>query len=154
MLSCDNNTISIKLMENSFSLDPRLTESSTDVAALELCKVLLVDNALFPWLILVPQRAGVKEIIDLNAEDRITLIQEISMISEIMQEAFSPDKLNVAALGNIVPQLHVHIIARYQTDSAWPQPVFGSSSKPYDIESRDSIIKQLKERIILRLLTQ
>lgn len=139
-------------MENTFYLDPRLTESSTDVATLELCKVLLVDNALFPWLLLVPQRTNIKEIIDLNAKDRLTLIQEISMISEIMQDVFSPDKLNVATLGNIVPQLHVHIIARYQNDSAWPQPVFGGSSKAYDLESRNAIIKKLKEKIILQLL--
>jgi len=139
-------------MENAFYLDPRLTESSFDVAALELCKVLLVDNALFPWVILVPQRAGIKEIIDLNAQDRITLIQEISMISEIMREVFSPDKLNVAALGNIVPQLHVHIIARYQSDSAWPQPVFGNSTKPYGPEYSGKLINRLKEKIILRLL--
>jgi diadenosine tetraphosphate (Ap4A) HIT family hydrolase len=139
-------------MENSFYLDPRLAEGSIGVASLELCEVLLFNNALFPWVILVPQRAEIKEIIDLNAQDRITLIQEISMISEIMQEVFSPDKLNVAALGNIVPQLHVHIIARYQSDSAWPQPVFGNGKKPYDPEYSGKIINRLKEKIILRLL--
>lgn len=88
----------------------------------------------------------------MNAKDRLTLIQEISMISEIMQDVCSPDKLNVATLGNIVPQLHVHIIARYQNDSAWPQPVFGGSSKAYDLEFRNAIIKKLKEKIILQLL--
>lgn len=139
-------------MENSFRLDIRLSEGNVELATLHLCQIIFVDNALFPWLILVPRRPDIIELIDLQETDRITLIKEISLISEVMQEIFVPDKLNIAALGNIVPQLHVHVIARYQGDSAWPHPVFGKVSAPYELESRAKIISKLKDKINSRLM--
>src|SRR5215469_12081697 len=107
-----------------FALHPQLACDTFFITDLKLCRVLLMNNGLFPWLILVPKVDGIKELIDLSDTDRHVLMDEISLASEIMKALFSPDKLNIAALGNQVPQLHVHIIARFTHDSAWPNPVW------------------------------
>ncbi|KZY42414.1 histidine triad (HIT) protein [Pseudoalteromonas shioyasakiensis] len=100
-----------------------------------LCKVLLMNDSQYPWFILVPRVAGVKEIIDLSEELQITLLQESGKLSKLLQQVFNPDKLNVAALGNMVPQLHVHHIARFTTDAAWPTPIWGKlPAVPYSDE--------------------
>lgn len=108
------------------NLDPRLEESSTFVTDLQLCQVRLSHNAKFPWLLLIPRQDGVREIIDLSEEDQVTLMKEIAQTSGILQTLFQPDKLNIAALGNVVPQLHVHVVARYEQDEAWPHPIWNS----------------------------
>jgi diadenosine tetraphosphate (Ap4A) HIT family hydrolase len=126
--------------------DPRLEADSTFVTDLDLCQVRLSHNAAFPWILLIPKRDNVKEIIDLPNSDQQFLIQEIALASKVMQQLFSPFKLNVASLGNVVPQLHVHIIARYQTDKAWPGPVWNSGvSEGYDPEEKHYRINQMKE---------
>lgn len=111
--------------EPEFSLDSRLEGDTLPVGELQLSRVLLMDDARYPWVILVPRRPAIREMIDLDLRDRAMLYREIDAVSEAMQRLFKPLKLNVAALGNVVPQLHVHVIARYENDAAWPKPVWG-----------------------------
>jgi diadenosine tetraphosphate (Ap4A) HIT family hydrolase len=102
------------------------------VARLPLCRVLLMNDRRFPWLILVPERDSVREIHELSPADRAALIEEIALGSGVLERLFHPDKLNVGALGNVVPQLHVHVVARTAGDPAWPGPVWGSGAAvPY-----------------------
>jgi len=132
---------------NKFIIDSRLTTGNSTIQELSLSTLLLSGNALFPWVILVPRRDDVREIIDLSEAERITLMEEISLMSHVMQEVFKPEKLNIAAFGNIVPQLHVHIIARYSNDVAWPDPVFGKGKETYEEAQRDGWIQALCEAI-------
>lgn len=108
-----------------FSLDSRLAADTLVVGELQLSRVLLMNDARFPWVILVPRRASPREMIDLDRRDRAMLYREIEAVSDVMQRLFHPTKLNIAALGNVVAQFHVHVIARYETDAAWPKPVWG-----------------------------
>ncbi len=108
-----------------FALDPRLVTDTVAVADLPLCRVLLMNDARWPWLILVPRRTGVRELIDLSPAEQQVLTGEIALASHAMKALYAPDKLNVAALGNMVEQLHVHVIARWRGDPAWPAPVWG-----------------------------
>jgi diadenosine tetraphosphate (Ap4A) HIT family hydrolase len=128
-----------------FSLHPRLLQDTYYIGKLTLCRVLLMNNRLFPWLILVPERAGMAEIFQLDEEDRHLLIDEISLISDIINKTYWPDKINVAALGNQVPQLHVHIIARFKTDDAWPEPIWGKGLEAYDEQSALQAADKLRE---------
>lgn len=108
-----------------FQLHPRLAQDTHPLGRLPLCRVLLMNESRYPWLILVPQHSGITEIHQLNAIDQVGLIHESSLIARQLQRMLMPDKLNIAAIGNLVPQLHVHHIARYRTDLAWPAPVWG-----------------------------
>jgi len=108
-----------------FQLDPRLAGDGPALGDLPLCHVRLVDDARFFWIVLVPRQAGLVEIIDLPAADRAVLMEEIAAASGALKTVSGCTKLNVAALGNMVPQLHVHIIGRVAGDAAWPGPVFG-----------------------------
>lgn len=131
----------MKNTDTPFSLAPELQRDCIELADWPLCKVLLMNDSQYPWFILVPRVAGVKEIIDLSEELQITFLQESGKLSKLLQQVFSPDKLNVAALGNMVPQLHVHHIARFTTDSAWPAPIWGKlPAVPYS----DEQIEQLR----------
>lgn len=112
-----------------FLLDPRLAADTHHVADDKLSRILLMEDARFPWLILVPRRSEIRELIDLNEEDQQQLWVEIAHASRVMRNLFKPDKLNIAALGNLVPQLHVHVIARYTHDAAWPAPVWGAGQR-------------------------
>ncbi|WP_256646780.1 HIT domain-containing protein [Thermomonas paludicola] len=117
---------------NAWHLDPRLADDTAPVIDLKLCEVRLMDDANHPWLVLVPKVADAVEIIDLDAAQRSQLTAEIDAASRVLKTLFKPDKLNVAALGNLVPQLHVHVIARFRTDIAWPRPVWGAANvRPY-----------------------
>ncbi len=117
----------------SFVLDDRLAADSVFVTDLPLCEVRLMNDATWLWLLLVPRRAGLSEIIDLPPEDRHRLMDEIARASAVVRDAAAADKLNVAALGNMVRQLHVHVIARHGGDPAWPGPVWGKVPPvPYD----------------------
>ena len=117
---------SAKNPDANFALDPQLDNDSFEIGRLGLSRVLLVNDARFPWVILVPERAGIAELIDLTVADRTLLWDEIARTSEALKTIYGPDKLNVAALGNMVRQLHVHVIARFTSDAAWPKPVWGS----------------------------
>lgn len=120
-----------------FELDTKLARDTLHVTDLPLCNVRLMDNKRFPWVILVPRVAGASEWIDLDRDQQHQLSDEIAVVSHILKALVTPDKLNVAALGNVVRQLHIHVIARYKTDSAWPNPVWGAEGAYYsDDEAR------------------
>ncbi|WP_027485673.1 HIT family protein [Rhodanobacter sp. OR87] len=108
-----------------FALDPRLAADTRAVASLPLCELLLMDDARWPWLILVPRRAGLVEIADLHGDEQAVLWQEANRAAAALRAVTPCDKLNLGALGNIVRQLHVHVIARVEGDPAWPGPVWG-----------------------------
>ena len=127
-----------------FELDPRLDNDSLFLTDWPLCRVLRMNDRAYPWLILVPEREGIREIHELEPQDRGTLIEEIARAGESLERLFAPDKINVGALGNIVPQLHVHVIARSTGDSAWPGPVWGSGAAvPYRESELEAIQEQL-----------
>ena len=120
---------------NAWHLDSRLANDTVPVCELDLCEVRLMDNANHPWLILVPRVADAVEIIDLEPAQRTQLTAEIDAAARALHALFHPDKLNIAALGNLVPQLHVHVIARFHDDIAWPRPVWGAAdARPYEPE--------------------
>jgi diadenosine tetraphosphate (Ap4A) HIT family hydrolase len=108
-----------------FDLHPQLAADAIPIGDFPLCRLLLINDAGYPWFILVPRRPDVQEIFELSAQDQAQLLLESSHLCEVMSEVFEADKMNIAALGNMVPQLHVHHIARYKTDQAWPKPVWG-----------------------------
>ncbi len=133
-----------------FQLHPRLAADTVDLGRLRLCRVLLMNDARFPWCILVPERPQVTEIHQLSDADQVTLIRESSFVAARMADAFGADKMNVAALGNIVPQLHLHHVARRQGDAAWPGPVWGSGAAvPYGADA----LREVREHFA-RLLAQ
>ncbi|GAA4780841.1 HIT family protein [Lysobacter hankyongensis] len=124
-------------------LHPQLADDTHPLAHWPLCEVRLMDDAHHPWLILVPRVEDAVDITDLDAAQQATLMREIDRAARALQAAVKPHKLNVAALGNVVPQLHVHVIARYRDDIAWPRPVWGTATaQPYSPE-------QLVERVAL-----
>ena len=116
-----------------FELHPQLAADTIEVELWPCCRVLLMNDATYPWLILVPQRPGLRELHDLSAGDMAQVTGEIVRASRVMERLFQPVKINVAALGNQVPQLHIHVIARFDGDPAWPKPVWGvAPSVPYE----------------------
>jgi diadenosine tetraphosphate (Ap4A) HIT family hydrolase len=115
-----------------FQLHPQLAADTVAIRDLILSRLLLMNDRRFPWFILVPKRQSVTEIVDLIDDDRAMLWREIDAVAHAAKAVFSPDKLNIAALGNVVPQLHVHIIARFRSDAVWPKTVWGfGTSEPY-----------------------
>lgn len=128
-----------------FVLDPVLAADTSAVLSLGLSDVRLMNDRRFPWLLLVPRRAGAVEIIDLAKPDRATLFEEITATSGALRLATGCDKLNIAALGNQVRQLHVHIIARFEGDAAWPRPVWGTGEAvAYDPAARDRLADTIR----------
>ena len=116
-----------------FSLHPRLAADTHHVGDLPLCSVLLMDDARYPWLILVPRRPDLREIIDLPAAERAILIEEIAVASRVLRDVSGAEKLNIGAIGNVVPQLHIHVVARSVADPEWPAPVWERGAPvPYD----------------------
>ena len=115
-----------------FTLDSGLLADTVPVGDLRLCSVLLMDDARFPWFILVPRRSGANELTDLPPDDAAALMSELRLAVGVMLALAKPDKVNVGALGNLVPQLHVHVVGRFLSDPAWPGPVWGHGSRiPY-----------------------
>ena len=132
-------------MSNPFELDPRLVADTFLVGETPLSQVLLMNDARYPWLILVPRRSDVTEPFELSGTDQAQLWQESMRLGEAMKVHFAADKINIAALGNQVAQLHVHHIARFHTDDAWPGPVWGvGSAVPYSDAARDALIDELR----------
>lgn len=116
-----------------FELHTQLAKDCAVVGDLDLCRVLLLNDAQYPWLVLVPRREEIAELFQLSRIDQQQLLDEISRISAALAGHFRADKMNVAALGNVVPQLHVHVIVRYRDDAAWPRPVWGvHPAVPYE----------------------
>lgn len=131
-----------------FRLDPRLKGDSLPVAELTLSAVRLMRDANYPWLLLVPMRPGLAEVIDLGSAERMTLMDEIALACQALRGVGPCDKLNVAALGNSVRQLHVHVIARRTGDAAWPRPVWGhAAAVPYTPEAERALIAAIRERL-------
>jgi len=127
-----------------FELHPRLATDTVPVGTLPLSRVLLMNDIAFPWCVLVPQREAIREIHQLAADDQLQLLQEISGVSAAMESAFAADKMNVAALGNVVPQLHIHVIARFEADPVWPAPVWGLlEPRPYPLADRRQRLRKL-----------
>jgi diadenosine tetraphosphate (Ap4A) HIT family hydrolase len=131
-----------------FVLDPRLKADTQHVTALPLCDVLLMNDARYAWLILVPRQAGCAEILDLPEAGRTRLWQEINLVAAALRAAVPCDKLNIGALGNIVRQLHVHVVARTEGDAAWPGPVWGhGTATPYADIALQSIMQRLRQAL-------
>src|ERR1700722_10788854 len=132
----------------SWSLHPQLEADTVPVGELALSPLLLATDANFPWLILVPRCSGVSEIIDLDEPGQAELTREIALACRALKAVAPCDKLNVAALGNVVPQLHVHIIARRHGDPAWPKPIWGVvPAREYDAVVRERLIAALREAL-------
>ncbi len=129
-----------------FSLHPQLAADTHLIGDLLACRALLMNNSRFPWVILVPRKDGLRELFDLSAEDYTAVMAEVRMVSKAFASETRADKMNIAALGNMVPQLHLHIIARYKTDAAWPNPVWnsGSAATPYHASELSEKLAQLR----------
>ena len=119
----------------SFKIDKKFLKSSHHIIDLRLCTVRLHDNSKFPWVILIPKRSKMTDMSDLSAKDQILLIKEIVYVSKIIKRLFKTSKLNVEKVGNVVPQLHIHIIARYKKDSSWPLSVWVVKGKCYSAKT-------------------
>jgi diadenosine tetraphosphate (Ap4A) HIT family hydrolase len=131
-----------------FKLHERLDEDCLLAGQFELCLLLISRDANYPWLILVPKREDITEVYQLNDADRQQLLHESCVLSEAMNELFAPDKLNIAALGNVVHQLHIHHIARYESDPAWPKPIWGVvAADEYDPDMLSARCENLRQRL-------
>jgi diadenosine tetraphosphate (Ap4A) HIT family hydrolase len=130
-----------------WSLHSQLAADTVPVCDLALSRLLVMKDANFPWLILVPRRAGVSEIIDLGAEQSVVM-DEISRVSRALKDETRCDKLNVAAIGNVVPQLHIHIVARRKDDAVWPKPVWGAiPPRAYETQAMQRFIDAIRRRV-------
>lgn len=129
-----------------FELHPQLQQDCLVIGRFELCLVLLSKDANYPWCILVPEREQVTEIHQLSEQDRQQLMSESCLLAETLAELFAADKMNVAAIGNMVPQLHIHHVVRYRNDAAWPKPVWGAvTSLPYKEQELVSRAKKIQQ---------
>lgn len=131
-----------------FALDPRLQADTRSVAMLSLCELRLMDDARYPWLVLVPHRAGMVEVADLAEAEQAQLWREANQAAAALRAVAPCDKLNLGALGNIVRQLHLHVVARTEGDAAWPGPVWGSGAAvPYAADALAARLAALRQRL-------
>jgi diadenosine tetraphosphate (Ap4A) HIT family hydrolase len=136
-----------RMSETGWSLHPQLAADTVPVCDLILSRLLAMNDANFPWLIVVPRRVGVSEIIDLG-DEQAALMNELSLVSRALKDETRCDKLNVAAIGNIVPQLHVHVVARRKDDAAWPKPVWGVMPRlAYAADAMERFVAAIRERV-------
>ena len=136
------------MSETGWSLHPQLLRDTVAIGDLALSRVLAMNDADYPWLILVPRRAGVSEIIDLGAE-QVQLMAEIASTSRALKDATGCHKLNVAAIGNVVPQLHVHMVARRKDDPLWPKPVWGASpGRACDQPAMERFVAAIRSKLL------
>jgi len=132
----------------SFQLHPRLQQDSIAIAQLELSELRLINDSQYPWFVLVPKRADISEVYQLSEKDQQLLQQESSQLSKMLAELYTADKINIAAIGNIVSQLHIHHIVRYKADIAWPAPVWGKfDAVPYTEQQIEKIKSQINKRL-------
>ena len=130
-----------------FELDKKLHADTSLIGDFPLSRLLLCNDANYPWMILVPRRVGITEVYQLNLEDRHQLLHESCVLAGAMQALFAPDKLNIATIGNMVPQLHMHHVARFETDAAWPRPVWGANpTLQYSSESMASVVQMVRQQ--------
>ena len=131
-----------------YALDTRLANDAISIGNLDLSELRLMNDRRFLWTILVPRRPGLTELFELTRQDRATLTDEIAAVSETLKRLANAHKMNVAALGNQVRQLHVHIIARHEGDAAWPQPVWGrGTAEPYEAEKAEALATQIAKAL-------
>ena len=128
-----------------FKINNKFLKSSHHITELKLCSIRLHDNSKFPWVILIPKRNKITDMSDLNFKDQILLIKEIIYVSKIIKKIFKTKKLNVEKIGNIVPQLHIHIIARYKTDISWPLSVWVVKGKTYSKLALEKTVNKLSK---------
>ncbi len=127
-----------------FTLDPRLEQDTIHLGEFKLSKVLLMNDARYPWIILVPKVTGITEIFQLDNNQQQQLMQESNFVAKALNNLVQADKMNVAALGNVVSQLHVHHVARYQADDTWPAPVWGQGQAvPYSEQEKTAVCQQI-----------
>ncbi|WP_374299697.1 HIT family protein [Ferrovibrio sp.] len=135
-----------------FTLHDQLRRDTLPVCRMKLCLVQLMNDAQYPWLVLIPAVENITEIHELNEKQRKLLINEIAQTQRVLQHCFEPHKLNVGALGNMVPQLHVHVVARFREDPAWPGPIWGKlPARPYEDTALRSAIARLQNAFITRV---
>ena len=127
-----------------FILNRKFLKSSHHITDLKLCSIRLHDNSKFPWVILIPRINKITDMSDLNSKDQILLMKEIIYVSKIMKKLFKTSKLNVEKIGNMVPQLHIHIIARYKKDSSWPLSVWVVEGKCYSIKALKEVVNKIR----------
>jgi len=137
-----------------FTLDPRLVKDTVPITPLKICQVLLMQDCTYPWLILVPNIPGLRDLDELNTAQRNQVMAEVALASKTLKTLFAPDKMpdkmNVANLGNIVEQLHIHIIARFKTDPAWPAPVWGKHPPvAYEVQARNALVEKLRTALTI-----
>jgi diadenosine tetraphosphate (Ap4A) HIT family hydrolase len=133
-----------------FRLDPQLARDTVAVGDLPHARVLLMNDANFPWLIVVPRHPGAVELFDLDDGERAQLMHTLALLAQLLKELTGCDKINIATIGNMVPQLHVHVVARRRDDAAWPRPVWGAlPPRPYAAAERDRLIEAIREKIVL-----
>ena len=137
-------------MPASWTLHPQLSQDTIDIGDLPLSRVLVIKDANYPWLLLVPRREDVVELIDLDEVEQAQLTTEVSRVARALKETTRCDKLNIAALGNVVPQLHIHVIARRRNDAAWPRPVWGAVPPlAHDATEVQNFISALRRKLWL-----
>ena len=129
----------------SFKLDRKFLKSSHHITELKLCSVRLHDNSKFPWVILIPKKIKITDITDLNSKDQILLMKEFVYVSRLMKKLFKTSKLNVEKIGNLVSQLHIHVIARYKKDTSWPLSVWVVKGKPYSKVALSEILNKIRK---------
>ncbi|WP_397449387.1 HIT family protein [Pseudomonas sp. NA-150] len=128
-----------------FVLDSRLAQDTAVIGDFPLCRLLLSNDSNYPWFILVPRRPDISEVFQLVTADQLQLWQETTALAQVLKDSFNADKLNIAALGNVVSQLHMHVIVRFREDAAWPSPVWGKHpAQPYTAEQLSSIRDRLR----------
>ena len=133
-----------------WELDPQLTRDTAKVGDLPLSRVLLSRDASYPWIILVPRRPGAVELIDLTDTDQAQVTREIAQVGRVLKAVTACDKLNIAAIGNVVAQLHIHVVARRRDDSAWPRPIWGAApARTYVPDALDQFIATLRRDLAL-----
>ena len=131
-----------------FELDGRIARDSDLIATLDLCQLRIQNDSRWPWLVMVPQRADMTEIFELSEADQAHLSAEVNHVAAALKEITCATKINVGALGNIVRQLHVHVIARFEGDANWPGPIWGyGSAEPYDGDKRQAFVNTLMEKL-------
>ena len=131
-----------------FQLHPRLQQDCITIGHFELCRLLMMNDSQYPWFVLVPEKADMSEIYQLTKPDRELLTEESSYLAENLAELYQADKMNIAAIGNMVPQLHIHHIVRYQTDRAWPAPVWGKfDAVPYTEQQITDNLARLRKKL-------
>ena len=136
-------------MDNeAFTLDPTLEKDTVEIKRLGVCRVLLMRDKTYPWIIMVPAIPGLRDFDDLSPTHRTAVTTEMDQVSKALKSVCQPYKINVAALGNVVEQLHIHVIARFQDDAAWPGPVWGAHPPiDYDEEKRSELISKIKSAL-------